>query len=105
MLESHEKNILNEILQNTVQMLKMCILKPYSNVIFDLICAEKNHGEKMSMPSHILLPAGEHVPLPSLYDHIKEQKTIFLTAEKNLLTCLNNLKMAEQTYLNLSKNR
>lgn len=100
-----KKNILNEILKNTVQVLKMCIIKPYSNVIFDLICAEKNHGEKMSMPLHILLPAGEHVPLPSLYDHIKELKTIFLTAEKNLLTCLNNLKMAEQTYLNLSKNR
>lgn len=54
----------------------MCIFKPYGNVIFDLICAEKNHGEKMSMPFHIVLPAGEHAPLPSLYDHIKELKTI-----------------------------
>lgn len=99
-----EKNILSEILENTVQVLKMCIFKPYGNVIFDLICAEKNHGEKMSMPFHIVLPAGEHVPLPSLYDHIKELKTIFLTAEKNLLTCLDNSKMAEQTYLNPSKN-
>lgn len=37
------------------------------------------------MPFHIVLLAREHVPLPSLYDHIKELKTIFVTAEKTFL--------------------
>ena len=83
----------------------MCVFKPYGKVIFDLICAiEENHAEKMPMFFHVVLSAGYHVPLPSLYDHIKELKTIFLTAEKNLFPCLENSKMADQTYLNPSNN-
>lgn len=38
-------------------------------------------------------------------EHIKELKTIFLTAEKVFFSCLDNSKMAEQTYLNPSKKR
>lgn len=46
---------------------KMCLFKPQGNMIFDIICAiQKNHAEKMSMPFHIVISAGYHMPLPSV---------------------------------------
>lgn len=40
-----------------------------------------------------------------LCDHMKELKMIFLRAEKLFFSCLDNSKMAEQTHLNLSRQR
>lgn len=75
--------------------------------MFDIICAiQKKHAEKKCQCLSILYYLLDIIfRCLVLYDHIKELKTIFLTAEKLSFSCLDNSKMAEQTYLNLSKKR
>lgn len=47
MLEFHEKNVLDEIVEKYCIGVKMCLFKPQGDTMFDIICAiQKNHAEK-----------------------------------------------------------